>query len=298
MNLNHLAVFHAVAQTGSMTRGADRLAISQPAASKQVRELETALGVDLFDRIGRQVQLNRAGQMLADYAQRVFALADEAEQAMTDVRSVGRGRLVVGASTTIGNYLLPRVLAAFSRQYPGIQLLVEIGNTEQMHRRLRDLELDLALTEGFVDNAELRGEVFYRDQLVVIASASHALAAQPRVSLSDLRRERFILREPGSGTRAVEEQELARLNLHACVAMALGSTEALKRVVAEGIGLALISRLSVQAEVGTATLAILPVAGLRAERAFHLVRLQERRDSPAAQAFCGVLRQLTAERSR
>src|SRR6516225_12282874 len=98
MNLNHLAIFHAVAQTGSMTRGAKRLDISQPAVSKQVQELERALGVHLFDRIGRRVHLSPAGDLLADYARRLFALAHEAEQAMADVRTVGRGRLMIGAS--------------------------------------------------------------------------------------------------------------------------------------------------------------------------------------------------------
>src|SRR5262249_48684311 len=139
MNLNHLAVFHAVAQTGSMTSGAERLAISQPAVSKQVQELERVLGVRLFDRIGRRVHLSQAGEVLAEYARRLFALAHEAETAMADVRAVGRGRLAVGASTTIGTYLLPGVAAEFWRRYPGVELLVEIENTEQVHRRLAGL---------------------------------------------------------------------------------------------------------------------------------------------------------------
>src|SRR5262249_51830476 len=109
MNLNHLAIFHAVAEAGSMTRGAELLAISQPAVSKQVQELENALGVHLFDRIGRRVRLSQAGEILADYARRLFALANEAESAIADVRGVRRGRLLVGASTTIGTYLLPGV---------------------------------------------------------------------------------------------------------------------------------------------------------------------------------------------
>src|SRR5215471_14582192 len=115
MNLNHLAIFHAVAQTGSMTLGAERLDISQPAVSKQVQDLERALGVHLFDRVGRRVHLSQAGEILADYARRLFALAQDAESAMADVRAVGKGRLLVGASTTIGAYLLPGVVAAFWR---------------------------------------------------------------------------------------------------------------------------------------------------------------------------------------
>src|SRR6516165_2977363 len=134
MNLNHLTIFHAVAQTGSMTLGAERLDISQPAVSKQVRELERVLGVHLFDRIGRRVHLSQAGEMLADYARRLFALVHEAEEAMTELRAVGRGRLAIGASTTIGTYLLPCVVAEFWRRHPGVEVLVRIENTEQGHR--------------------------------------------------------------------------------------------------------------------------------------------------------------------
>ena len=271
MNLNHLAIFHAVAQTGSMTVGAERLDISQPAVSKQVRELERFLGVHLFDRVGRRVFLSQAGVILADYARRVFALVKEGEQAMAEVRAVGLGRLVIGASTTIGSYLLPGVLSEFSRRHPKIELLVEIENTEQVHHRLVSHELDLGLTEGFVEHEELESEVFYQDELVVIASPDHRLAKSARVSLKAIQEEPFILREPGSGTRAVEERALSRLKLPVRTAMALGSTEAIKRVVAEGVGLAIVSRLAVQAECAAGTLAILPVAGFRIERPLHLV---------------------------
>ena len=294
MNLNHLAIFHAVAQDGSMTLGAERLDISQPAVSKQVQELERVLGVHLFDRIGRRVHLSQAGEILADYARRLFALAHEAETAMADVRGAGRGRLAIGASTTIGTYLLPGVVAEFWRRHPRVELLVRIENTEQVHHRLAGHELDLGLTEGLFEEEELEAEVFYQDELVMIAAPGHRLAGQPRVPLSAVREEPFILREPGSGTRAVEERALARLNLPVRVVMALGSTEAIKRVVAEGVGLAIVSRLSVRAEYAAGTLAVLPVAGLPIARALHLVRRKGRRDGPALQAFCGVLRQITA----
>jgi DNA-binding transcriptional LysR family regulator len=294
MNLNHLAIFHAVAQAGSMTLGAERLDISQPAVSKQVQELEHALGVHLFDRIGRRVHRSQAGEILADYTRRLFALVHEAETAMADVRAVGRGKLTIGASTTIGTFLLPSVVAEFWRRHPRIELLVQIENTEQVHRRLAGHELDLGLTEGLVEDEELEAEVFHQDELVMIAAPDHRLAGQSQVPLSAVQEEPFILREPGSGTRAVEERALARLKLPVRVIMALGSTEAIKRVVAEGVGLAIVSRLSVRAECAAGTLAMLPVAGLPIARALHLVRRKGRRDGPTLQAFCGVLREITA----
>jgi DNA-binding transcriptional LysR family regulator len=294
MNLNHLAVFHAVAETGSMTLGAERLDISQPAVSKQVQELESALRVHLFDRIGRRVQLSRAGEVLADYARRLFTLAHEADEAMAEVRDGRKGKLALGASTTIGTYLLPGMLAEFWRRHPDVELSVQIENTEQIHRRLVAHELDVGLTEGIVEADELEAEVFHRDELVVIAAPAHRLAGQRRVPLSALREEPFILREPGSGTRAVEERALARLKLPLRGVMALGNTEAIKRVVAEGVGLAVVSRLAVGAECAAGTVTVLPVAGLRIERPLYLVRRQGRRDGPAVQAFCRVLRERTA----
>jgi DNA-binding transcriptional LysR family regulator len=294
MNLNHLAIFHAVAQTGSMTLGADRLDISQPAVSKQVQELESSLRVHLFDRIGRRVYLSQAGEILADFATKLFALAQEAQQAMSDVRAVGKGNLAIGASTTIGTYLLPGVLAEFWRRYPNVELLVRIENTEQVHRRLANHELEIGLTEGFVEEEELDSEVFHQDQLVVIASPNHRLARKSRVSVSMMQHEPFILREPGSGTRAVEERALKRLKLSVRIVMALGGTEAIKRVVAEGVGLAIVSRLSVQTECPAGVLVVLPVQGLALERPLHLVRRKGRRDAPALQAFCNVLREKTA----
>ena len=294
MNLNHLAAFHAVAQAGGMTRGAERLDVSQPAVSKQVRVLERALGVHLFDRIGRRVRLSRAGELLADYARRLFTLAHDAEEAMADVRAVRRGRLVIGASTTIGTYLLPGVLAEFSRRHPQVELLVRIENTEEVHRRLAGHELDLGLTEGLVEDEDLDAEVFHQDELVLIAAPGHRLAGQPRVALSAVREEPFILREPGSGTRAVEERTLARLKVPVRAAMALGSTEAIKRVVAEGMGLAIVSRLAVHDECPAGALVVLPVAELHIDRPLHLVRRKGRRDGPALQAFCAVLRERTA----
>src|SRR5262249_59060913 len=152
----------------------------------------------------RRVRLSQAGELLADYARRLFALAREAEEAVADVRAVARGKLVIGASTTVGTYLLPGVMAAFWRRHPGVELLVQVENTEQVHRRLAGLELDLGLTEGFVEEEELDAEVFHRDELVVIASPGHRLADKARVPLSALQQEAVIFWYPGSGSLAVD----------------------------------------------------------------------------------------------
>src|SRR5580700_2167879 len=138
MNLNHLAIFHAVAETRGISLGAERLHISQPAVSKQIQELERSLGTKLFDRIPRGVRLTESGELLAGHARRLFALEAEAETALGELRGLERGRLAVGASLTIGVYLLPDVLAKFHQRYPGIELAVDIANTDEVQTRLLD----------------------------------------------------------------------------------------------------------------------------------------------------------------
>ena len=290
MYLTHLAAFHAVAGAGSMTGAAERLQVSQPAVSKQVKELEHALGVLLFDRVGRGLRLTQAGELLAGYARRLFALEAEAERAVAELRAVGSGRLVIGASLTVGSYLLPGVLAAFRRRYPGVRLHVEIANTERVHRMLLDFALDVGLTEGFVEEEGLHAEVFATDELLVIAAPGHPLLRKRRVTARDLDGAAFVLREPGSGTRAVEERALAQIGVRVEPVMTLGSAEAINRVVAEGVGLAFASRLAVADDLACGRLAVLPVADLALKRQLHLVRLRDRQDGPTLRAFRAVLR--------
>jgi len=169
MNLNHLAIFHAVAQEQSISAGAERLCISQPAVSKQLQEFERTLGAPLFDRLPRGVRLTEAGRLLETYAKRLFALESEAETALSELRGLEKGRLVIGASMTIGGYLLPRIVVEFNQRYPGIQVFVEIANTEDIQQRVLDSELDIGLTEGLLEHPELDASVFYEDEMVVIA---------------------------------------------------------------------------------------------------------------------------------
>src|SRR3954451_4576553 len=171
INLAHLAVFHAIACEGSVSRAAERLMVSQPAVSKQLRQLERSLGGGrLFDRLPKGVRPTAAGELLAGYARRIFALQAEAEQALAELRGLGRGRLSVGASTTIGVYLLPEVFVRFRQAYPGIAMHLEIANSEVIRRRLADGAIDIGLTEGTVDaDGGFEAAVFMEDELVPIA---------------------------------------------------------------------------------------------------------------------------------
>ena len=274
-----------------MTRAAERLHISQPAVSKQLRELERSLGMALFHRLSKGVRLTEAGELLAGYARRLFDLEAEAERALAELRGLERGRLRVGASTTIGIYLLPEVFAAFQQQYPGVELQLEIANTREIQRRMLDNELDLGLTEGVVEGEEFEVEIFLRDAIVAIVPPSHALLKSAPVTAETLCREPMVAREAGSGTRSVVERALADRGLTACPAMALGSTEAIKRAVAAGVGVALVSRLALGLELEVGKLSMLPVVDLEIYRPLHRLKLRGKYEGRAVREFLRLLRQ-------
>jgi len=290
INLAHLAVFHAVASEGSVSRAAERLMVSQPAVSKQLRQLERSLGGPLFDRLPKGVRPTAAGELLAGYARRIFALEAEAELALAELRGLRRGTLSVGASTTIAVYLLPEIFVRYRRAYPDVSMHMEVANSEVIRRRLVEGAIDVGLTEGIVEGDELDSTVFLRDELVPIAAPGHPLARRKRpVPAATLCREPFVVRETGSGTKSVVERALAERGLSVTPIMSLGSTEAIKRAVAAGIGVAIVSRLTVQQELQLGRLAVLRVPDLPIDRPLHRLTLRGRQPSQAVAAFMKML---------
>jgi len=295
VNLNHLFLFRAVADAGSFSRAAESVHVSQPAISMQVGELEAQLGLTLFHRLPRGVKLTAAGQLLLGYAQRLRALADEAERAMAQIKGLCRGRLAIGASTTIGVYLLPNLLGDYRRRYPEIDLQFDIANTEDIENKLVDGTLDAGLTEGLPPKRdELESVVFLQDELVPIVRPDHLRlkADCEPLTLRQLCAEPMIMREAGSGTREVIEGALAKRGQKLQrVPMVLGSTEAIKRAVAAGLGVAIVSNLTIQAELASGELAILPVRNFRLTRPLHRLCWRDRPRDPATAAFLMLLDQ-------
>jgi DNA-binding transcriptional LysR family regulator len=266
-----------------MSRGASSLMISQPAVSKQIGQLEMALRVRLLDRRPRGVALTEAGQVLLTYATRLFAVEAEAETAMEELRGLRRGRLRLGASTTLGVYLLPELFVHFRQAFPQIQLSLEVAGSAIIERRLADNELDLGFTEAFSGSPDITAEVLRMDDLVPIAAPHHPLARRRRISAEEFCRQPFVVRQTGSDTKSFVEQILTDKGLAIRPVMSLGTTEAIKRAVAAGIGVAIVSRLSISLELEVRRLAILPVTGLAIRR--PLYALSRRSSEPSASAL-------------
>ncbi len=289
LDLNKLRAFAAVAEHEHFSRAAAALTISQPALSAQVRDLERYYGTPLFERAGRGVRLTDAGRLVQSYARRVLALTGELDDTMADLRGLRGGRLRVGASTTIGDYLLPAVLGAFRRHYPGVGVAVEIANTRQIADRVRHGELHLGLIGEPLDDADLDVEPYRDDALVLVVPPGHALAGAT-VAARELSAEVLIARERGSATRDVTAQALATAGVRMEIGMELGSTEAVKGAVAAGLGIAFISACAVDHEVSAGRLAHTRVDGLDIRRQFQIARLRGRRLTRAEHAFMSLLR--------
>lgn len=289
MNRNHLALFQAVAQAGSISGGAAAARVSQPAVSRQIAELESELGVRLLDRLARGCRLTEAGGILAEYASRWRALEREAARAVEEYRGLKRGRLRIGASLTIGGYLLPALLARFHRRCPEMELQVEIGNTERIRRALLEGAVEVGMTEGPIEAEEFQRRVFFQDELVPIAPPHHPLLRKAGVTIREMCREPLLMREEGSGTRAVVERALRRRGISVQAFLSLASPEAIKNAVAAGMGVAIVSRLSVELEVRAGSLGIIPVKDWALRRPLHLQLVRGRSASPAAARFLEIV---------
>jgi DNA-binding transcriptional LysR family regulator len=296
MNLNHLRVFHAVAAAGSITAAARALQVSQPAVSKQLGDLEDALGTLLVDRLPRGVRLTAAGRVLAEHAARIFGIEQTAEVELAALRGVRRGQLSVGASTTIGIYLVPGVFGAFQRLYPALKLDLQIGNTAVVHDLVRRHVVELGLTEGFVVDDDLKTGVFDQDDMVAITAPGDPVLARGPLTARELVALPFVMRERGSGTREVIEAALAKKRLVVEPVMSLGSTEAVKNAVAARLGVAIVSRLALERELAGGSLVAIEVADLQIRRALHLVELHGKSRSPAVSRFLELLGQTRTDR--
>ncbi|HUE67738.1 MAG TPA: LysR substrate-binding domain-containing protein, partial [Candidatus Acidoferrum sp.] len=201
ITLRQLRTFKTVADLSSFSLAANRLKLSQPSVSYQVKELEEAVGLPLLDRLGKRVQLTEAGTLLYGYARRMLDVLDDATVALEEMRGIKRGTLRVGASTTVGIYILPAALGAFKKLHPGLVISLEIGTRARVQEQVLRNELDLAVVGPALKDPDLAIVPFLSDELVVIAPAGNPLARRRGLSLKDLADQPFVMREAASGSR-------------------------------------------------------------------------------------------------
>lgn len=267
--LRQIEVFVATAQKGGVTQAAHGLGLTQSAASMALADFENQLGAKLFDRIGKRLALNEDGRLL--YAKAVEML-DRAQELEALLQRQGRAAdLRLGASSTIGNYLLPQLMGKFGARHPGSRLQLEVGNTQRVIDAVRDFEIDMGFVEGPCTEPEIEAVFWRKDELAICVAPGHPLAGRKTIQAKTLRQADWILRERGSGTREVVEQMLTSRLGGIRMAMELGGTEAIKRAVESGMGISCLPKIALQGDVERGRLAILSAPFLRLTRAFHIL---------------------------
>lgn len=288
-----IRVFRAVAAHMSFSKAAQELSISQPGVTFHIKALEKEYGTPLLERVGRRLFLTDAGRTLLRYAQRMALMEEEARVAVEELKGLQSGLLVVGASATIGIYLLPEVVGEFRNRHPGIKVSLRVGNKRHTIERLLRNEVDFGLVASPVTAPTLIAEPYLNDQLVVIVAPTHRFAHQPLVYPGELRRETLLVREPGSGTQELMEERLGELRVEPADTMQLGSTEAIKQAVAANLGVSIASRYSVEAELASGRLCAANVPALRMNRRLLLLHHQDKRLTKTALAFRLLLGELS-----
>lgn len=267
-----LKVFRVVARHLNFSRAAEELLLTQPAVTQQIKALEEEYGVPLFDRSGGRIGLTQAGQVLLPYAEKLRAMSEEAHAAVVGSTGELGGQLALGASQTIGQYVLPNLVAAFLRENPRVEIAAMSGNTDAIIEALSARRIQLAMVEGPALRKDIRMEPFMEDELVLVVPASHEWA-QHEIPLEDLRNAPLLMREFGSGSRRVVENALRRAGLKKSelkTRIELDSTEGLLSAVEAGLGITFVSHWAVRNQLALGTLKLAHVRGLRLTRMFSI----------------------------
>ncbi|GAB3040749.1 selenium metabolism-associated LysR family transcriptional regulator [Oleiagrimonas citrea] len=286
MNLHHLSIFHAIAETGSISAAARRLHISQPALSRELKTFEERLNVPLFERVPRGMRLTQAGRVLHEHATRLFAIEHAAEAAIREIAEARSGRLTLGASNTIGTYVLPRILAGMRTQHPDIDITLFVGNTEQVSRGVVDLRFMLGFIEGPLHLEGLSAITFEEDELVPVVAKNDPLLARRRPTIEDIARQPLLMRERGSGTREVITTLLRERGIKESPRiMEFGNTEALKQAAIHGGGVAWLPRICMHAELRDGGLCELGLKSLHIRRPLKVLYRSSTQAAPLQRAF-------------
>jgi DNA-binding transcriptional LysR family regulator len=290
MTLEQLRIFVAVSEREHVTRAAADLNLTQSATSAAIAALEARYDVQLFDRVGRRIELTKAGRLFLVEARAVLARTHAAESALSELAGLKRGSLALAASQTVGNYWLPPVMHRYRLSYPGIALSLTIGNTESVAVAVRDGVVDLGLVEGPVEDASLSVMPVAEDDLVLVVKAPPRAPKRRPLSASDLKAMRWISRERGSGTRVLFEKAVREAGLQTAdldVALELPSNESVRAAVIDGAGAAVLSKLVVAAALDAGSLVALNLA--LPKRQFFTLRHKERAITRAEREFCKLL---------
>jgi DNA-binding transcriptional LysR family regulator len=283
ISLKQLSVFDAVARLGSVSKAADDISLSQSATSMSLAELENHLGAPLFNRHGKRLSLSDYGRWLQPKVHQLLIQAKEIETSSN--QETLQGNLKIGASSTIGNYLVPSAIAAFVQKHPQVNINLKVANTEEIVAGMQSLSFDIGLIEGPSHAPQLNTEVWKSDELVIFCSPLHPLAQKVKITNEDLIDAQWVLRELGSGTREVFSLATQSILMNPQVKLELGNSEAVKLAVKTGLGLGCLSSLAIEAEILAGTLVKLECDFINLQRNFFLIQRKDNYQSQLMKSF-------------
>lgn len=289
IDLDRLLVFRAVAQARSFTRAAELVHLTQPGISKHIKHMEEYLGVALFDRLGRKVALTQAGEILLEATEEVFALVEAAEQQIRDLSGMRAGRIRVAASFIIAIYILPQVVAAFRKSYPGVKVKLQMSTSADVTSEVLANRSDIGLVSSEVHDPRLMAKQFLSDDLVVIVPRNHRWANSRRIKAEDLVRETFIVAARGAGIRSIIEERLRAKGLVLGNVLNFVNSEGVKHAVEAGLGISVQPRSTVRREIAAGSLRALALADIDASIRYFFVYLRKKHLTAADEAFLSVL---------
>ncbi len=282
--LHQLKVFEATARQGSFTKAAEELNITQPTVSTQVKQLTKAVGLPLFEQIGKRLYLTDAGTELLATCQEIFEKLDNFEMKVADLKGIRQGRLNLGIITT-AKYFIPRLLGSFCQQYPDIDISLEVTNHQKLQERMLDNQDDLYVLSQPPEEIDLCAHPFLENPLVVIAREDHPLAGEKNIPIQRLDKETFIMRELGSGTRRAVQKLFSSHGISPRVRLELGSNEAIKQAIAGNLGISVLSKHTLASPEVLRELTILDVQHFPIQRYWYVAYLRGKQLSVIAQTF-------------
>ena len=288
--LRLLEVFESIARLGSFTRAAEELYLTQPTVSMQIKKLADAVGLPLFEQIGKKMYLTDAGHELQKTCRGIFDHLSHFEMVTADMKGLKTGKLRLAVVTT-AKYFAPRLLGMFCQKYPGVEVSLKVSNRERILERLEGNQDDLYILGQPPDEVDVVAEAFLKNPLVVLAPAQHALAQKKKIPLKRIAEEPFLLREPGSGTRIATERVFAEQGLKLKMRMELGSNEAIKQAVIGGLGISVLSSQTLALDASSGQFVILDVQGFPIQRHWYFAYPASKQLSIVARTFVDYLRQ-------
>lgn len=284
VTIRQLKVFDSVARHLSYTKAADDLHLTQPAVSMQIKQLERAVDLPLFEVLGKKVYLTHAGEAFHNHTQQILSQLKQAAEEMDALKGIDRGRVRVAIASTV-NYFAARLIARFCQLHENVTINLEVTNRETLLQRLEANEPDMVLMGAPPEDMELDATPFMTNPLIAIAAPDHALLDARRITLQELAGQRLIMREPGSGTRNAIERVFRENGIEPVSRTEMTSNEAIKQVVEAGLGVAIVSLHTVELELSVGRLVQLPVESFPVLRKWYIAQRMNKRLSPAARAF-------------